>query len=73
MICTKTIAPSVALVSCCMTANPQALGVLGCAGSMTRQLPTRQADACRRAAMVQRIYQDKLPRMQVGVRHGGLL
>jgi hypothetical protein len=44
----------------------QAMGALACAGAVVRQLPSRQADACRRAAMVRRIYQDKLTRLQVG-------
>eukprot|EP00198_Chlamydomonas_reinhardtii_P012144 XP_001701481.1 DNA polymerase theta [Chlamydomonas reinhardtii] len=49
---------------CGSTAHTKALGVLNCAGVVVRQLPTRQADACRRAAMVRRIYIDKLPRLQ---------
>ncbi|KXZ52413.1 hypothetical protein GPECTOR_9g457 [Gonium pectorale] len=49
---------------CGSSAHIKALGVLNCAGTLARQLPTRQADACRRAAMVRRIYQDKLPRLQ---------
>ncbi|GFR45959.1 hypothetical protein Agub_g7428, partial [Astrephomene gubernaculifera] len=49
---------------CGASAHAKALGVLSCAGTVVRQLPPRQADACRRAAMVRHIYQDKLPRLQ---------
>ncbi|GIL88385.1 hypothetical protein Vretifemale_16356, partial [Volvox reticuliferus] len=49
---------------CGAAAHTKAMGALNCAGAVVRQLPSRQADACRRAAMVRRIYQDKLPRLQ---------